>query len=184
MRSQNLSNKLEILKFDSVSKLNIYNSYKNLNLFSIKNLKFLVMLDSSDKFFYKKILVLSDIAANWFNQKLHVYKIKNKKNQRKNNIFYQFGCTLNNINKINNIMNYINSVMKFIAIRIDNNLNLMLYKKYCIYTFNNLNYLLGLNSSKYFSIKMDYNLIIIYNINNQIINNSKLRAFYEKIFFL
>lgn len=184
MRSQNLLNKLDILKFDSVSKLNIYNSYKNLNLFKIKNLKFLVMLDSSDKFFYKKILVLSDIASNWFNQKLHIYKIKNKKNQRKNNIFYQFGCTLNNMNKINNVMNYINSVMRFIATRIDNNLSLMLYKKYCIYTFSNLNYLLGLNSSKYFSIKMEYNLIIIYNIDNQVINNNKLRTFYEKFFFL
>lgn len=31
---------------------------------------------------------------------------------------------------------------------------------------------------------MDYNLIILYNINNKIINNNKLKAFYEKIFFL
>ena len=184
MRSQTLINKLDILKFDSISKLNIYNTNKNLNLFNIKNLKFLVMLDSSDKFFYKKILILSDISMNWFNQKLHIYKIKNKKNMRKNNIYYQFGCTINNLTKINFIINYINSVMKFIALRIDNNLNLKLYKKYCIYTFNNLNYLLGLNNAKYFNIKMEYNLVVIYNINNKIVNNYKLREFYEKIFFL
>ena len=60
----------------------------------------------------------------------------------------------------------------------------MLYKKYCVYSFNNLNYLLGLNSSKYFNIKMDYNLILIYNINNKVINNNKLKIFYEKIFFI
>jgi hypothetical protein len=184
MRSQDLLNKFDILKFDSISKLNIYNLDKNLNLFSINKFKLVVMLDSSDKLFYKKILVLSDIVSKWLDQKLHIYKIINKKNMRKNNIYYQFGCTLNNKKDINKILNYINSVMKFIAWRIDNNLKLMLYKKYSVYSFNNLNYLLGLNSSKYFNIKMDYNLIVIYNINNQVINNNKLKIFYEKIFFL
>ena len=96
---------------------------------------------------------------------------------RKNNIYYLFGCRLNKKKEINKIINYINSVMKFIAWRIDNNLSLMLYKKYCVYSFNNLNYLLGLNSSKYFNIKMDYNLILIYNINNKVINNNKLKIF-------
>ena len=115
MRSQDLLNKLDILKFDSISKLNIYNLNKNLNLFNISKFKFVVMLDSSDKLFYKKILVLSDIASKWLNQKLHIYKIINKKNMKKNNIYYQFGCTLNNAKEINKIINYINSVMKFIA---------------------------------------------------------------------
>lgn len=103
---------------------------------------------------------------------------------RKNNIYYQIGCTINNFNDINTIINYINSVMKFIALRIDNNLKLNLYKRYCIYNFNNLNYLLGFNNSKYFNIKMDYNIVVIYNIKTKIINNKKLRNFYEKIFFL
>jgi len=103
---------------------------------------------------------------------------------RKNNIYYQVGCTINNLKDINAIINYINSVMKFIALRIDNNLKLNLYKRYCIYNFNNLNYLLGFNNSKYFNIKMDYNIILIYNIDTKIINNNKLRNFYEKIFFL
>lgn len=62
MRTQNLSYNLDILKFDTVSKLNIYN--RNKNLFNIRKLKFLVMLDSSDKLFYKKFLVLSDIISN------------------------------------------------------------------------------------------------------------------------
>ena len=34
---------------------------------------------------------------------------------RKNNIYYQFGCRINNKKEINKIINYINSVMKFIA---------------------------------------------------------------------
>lgn len=34
---------------------------------------------------------------------------------RKNNIYYQFGCTLNKKKDINKIINYINTVMKFIA---------------------------------------------------------------------
>ena len=63
MRSQDLLNKLDIIKYDSISKLNIYNKNKNFNLFTINKLKFLVMLDSSDKLFYKKILVLSDIVS-------------------------------------------------------------------------------------------------------------------------
>ena len=184
MRSQDLLNKLNILEFDTISKLNIYNINKNINTFNIKKLKFLVMLDSSDKLFYKKFLVLSDIASNWFNQKLNIYKTINKKNMRKNNIYYQIGCTINNKNNISDIINYINRVMKFIALRIDNNLKLNLYKRYCIYNFNNLNYLLGFNNSKYFNIKMDYNIVIIYNTNTKIINNKKLRNFYEKIFFL
>ena len=182
MRTQNLSYNLDILKFDTVSKLNIYN--RNKNLFNIRKLKFLVMLDSSDKLFYKKFLVLSDIISNWFNQKLHIYKTINKKNMRKNNIYYQIGCTINNSSMINTIVNYVNSIMKFVALRIDNNLKLDLYKRYCIYNFNNLNYLLGFNNSKYFNIKMDYNLVVIYNIDTKIINNKKLINFYEKVFFL
>lgn len=184
MRSQDLLTKLDILKFDSLSKLNIYKFNKNVELFNIKHLKFLVLLDSSDKLFYKKFLVLSDILSRWFDQKLNIFKTINKKNKRKNIIYYQVGCTINNKIKINNILNYINRVMKFIALRIDNNLNFLLYKKYCIYNFSNLNYLLGLNSSKYFNIRMDYNIIVIYNIDNNIINNNKLKKFYEKIFFL
>ena len=74
--------------------------------------------------------------------------------------------------------------MKGIALRIDNKLKLNHHKKYCIYNFNNLNYLLGFNNSKYFNIKMDYNIILIYNVNIKIINNKKLKNFYEKIFFL
>lgn len=64
MRSQDLKNKLNILEYDTISKLNIYDLNKNINLFNVKKLKFLVMLDSSDKLFYKKFLVLSDIASN------------------------------------------------------------------------------------------------------------------------
>lgn len=63
MRSQDLLTKLDIIKFDSISKLNVYNKNKNFNLFTINKLKFVVTLDSSDKLFYKKILVLSDIVA-------------------------------------------------------------------------------------------------------------------------
>ena len=34
---------------------------------------------------------------------------------KKNNIYYQFGCTLNSKKEINKIINYIHSVMKLIA---------------------------------------------------------------------
>ena len=63
MRSQDLINNLDILKFDSISKFNIYNLNKNLTIFNVKSLRFVVMLDSSDKLFYKKILVLSDLVS-------------------------------------------------------------------------------------------------------------------------
>lgn len=103
---------------------------------------------------------------------------------RKNNIYYQIGCTINDSNIINKIINYVNHIMKFVALRIDNNLKLGFFKRYCIYNFNNLNYLLGFNNSKYFNIKMDYNLVVIYDLDTKIINNKKLINFYEKIFFL
>ena len=184
MRSQDLYNNLNILKFDTISKLNIFQKKKKFNLFNIKKLKILVMLDSSDKFFYKKFLVLSNIVSSWFNQKVNIFKIINKKNNKKNIIYYQIGCTVNKLKEISIIVNYINCIMKGIALRIDNKLKLNHHKKYCIYNFNNLNYLLGFNNSKYFNIKMDYNIILIYNVNIKIINNKKLKNFYEKIFFL
>ena len=103
---------------------------------------------------------------------------------RKNNIFYQFGCTITNNSHINKTIDYINNVMELVSLRIDNNLKLEYFNRYIVYKFNNLNYLLGLNSSGYFNIKMDYNIVVIYNIKTKIINNKKLRNFYEKIFFL
>ena len=74
--------------------------------------------------------------------------------------------------------------MELVSLRIDNNLKLEYFNRYIVYKFNNLNYLLGLNSSGYFNIKMDYNIILIYDIKRLNIKNNKLKKFYEKIFFL
>ncbi len=103
---------------------------------------------------------------------------------KKNNIFYQFGSTITDTANINNIINYINNIMSFISARIDNNLKLYTFSKYVIYKFNNLNYLLGFNNSKYFNIKMEYNIVVIYNFKKLNIQNIKLKKIYEKIFFL
>nr|QFQ52419.1 hypothetical protein [Paramoeba aparasomata] len=181
MRAHNFLIRLNTLNYDSISKLNLYKKQKAKNFFRVKNLKLLALLDSSDKLFFKKIMVLNSIAINWFNQKLYVYKILNQKNMRKNNIFYQLGCTITNPNYINQIINYINNVMASVALRIDNNFKLDYFNHYMVYRFENLNYLLGFNNSSYFNIKINYNIIVIYSTT---INRFKIKEFYEKIFFL
>ena len=183
MKLNSLEYRLNTINYDCISKLNLYKK-NNRNFFSIKKLKLLTLIDSSDKLFYKKILVLFNITSNWFNKKLHVYKVINKKKKKKNNIFYQFGSTITDTTNINNIINYINNIMSFISARIDNNLKLYYFNKYVIYKFNNLNYLLGFNNSKYFNIKMEYNIVVIYNFKKLNIQNIKLKKIYEKIFFL
>ena len=184
MRYNNLSTRINVLNFDSISKLNFYKkTRKQKKFFRFKKLKLLALFDSADKLFYKKIIVLANVISNWFNQKLYVYKIINQKNLRKNNIFYQLGCTITNINKITKIIDYINNIMKLVSLRIDNNLRLSYYNRYVIYKFDNLNYLLGLNNSRYFNIKIAYNIVVIYDLNINI-NKINLRQFYEKIFFL
>jgi len=184
MKFSNLQNRLNIVNFDSISKFNLCKK-KELNFFSIKKLKLLSLIDGSDKLFYKKILVLFKISSGWFNKKLYVYRIINKKNMRKNNILYQFGCTITNTTDITCIVDYINNIIYPVSLRIDNNLKIVYFNKYIIYKFNNLNYLLGFDNSSYFNIKMDYNIVIVYKIKKFTTNKQyNLKKFYEKIFFL
>lgn len=183
MKFNNLTNRLETLNYDYISKLNLCKK-KDKTFFFVKKLKFLSLVDGSDKLFYKKIIVLFHISSNWFSRKLHVYKIINKKNMKKNTIFYQFGCSITDFNYINATVDYINNTMYPISQRIDNNLKLHYFNRYIIYKFNNLNYLLGFNNSSYFNIKIDYNIVLIFNTKKFNIQNKCIRNFYEKIFFL
>ena len=63
MKFNNFSNRIETINYDCISKLNLYKNTDK-NFFFIKKLKFLSTLDSSDKLFYKKIIVLFNIASN------------------------------------------------------------------------------------------------------------------------
>lgn len=63
MKFNNLTNRLETLNYDYISKLNLCKK-KDKTFFFVKKLKFLSLIDGSDKLFYKKIIVLFHISSN------------------------------------------------------------------------------------------------------------------------
>jgi hypothetical protein len=136
----------------------------------------------NETFFFKKILILSAIGSSWFSQKITILKFFSLKNHKKNLIFVRLGSEIRSKLLINNILFYINNIMKPISNRIDKGLHLNIFTKYYIYKFKNINYLLGLNTFQYNNSQIDYNIVIVHNINLSKIK--RVRKFYEKIFFL
>lgn len=185
---KNLKFNIKNLQFDSVSKFNIYNKDTEIKL---RNLVIFTKLAVNDSNFLRDFFFLSKLFFYWFDQKISILKVIQDKrrsfNKGKNSLIFFFGCTIRNNSLMKNI-NYINNIVFNSTKKIDGVLKYKKTKFGFLYSFSNINFLLGFKSERFFNLNIKIN--IFYNfffkkkgLTNTNYINKKLIDFYEKVFF-
>jgi len=147
---KDISKNLNILCFDSISKFNIYDK-KNLVYF--KKLKVFVNIKTSESNFLNNFLSLSKILFFLFNRKLQVLKVLKeftKSNKLRNSLIFCVGLTFRN-KEVFYSLNYLLNIIFIASKSMDDSLSFKRKESGFLYFFSNSNYLLGLNSLKYFN---------------------------------
>lgn len=108
-------------------------------------------------------------------------------NKGKNSLTFFFGCTIRKNNLLKNV-DYLNNIVFNLTKKVD---GVIKYKKIdsgFVYTFSNINFLLGFKSERFFNLNLKIN--IFYNFFQKEkkdyktkILNKKIIDFYEKVFF-
>lgn len=116
--------------------------------------------------------------------------IKDKKrvfNKGKSSLTFFFGCTIRKSILLKNI-NYINNIIFNLTKKVD---GVIKHKKTnfgFIYTFSNINFLLGFKSERFFNLNIKINIFYKFSVyKDQYYKNIKFNKnlidFYEKVFF-
>lgn len=145
---KNIKKNYNILVFDSISKFNIYNKNKILN---INNLKIYVKIKSIDVSFFKNFLFLSKIYFYLFNRKISILKVLkdfSRLNKLKNSLIFYIGITFNNIFSILNILDYLLNIVIDFSKKSDAQFSFQRKENAFLYFFKNINYFLGLDIFK------------------------------------
>ena len=174
---------------DSISKFNFFDKSF---LKKLDSVVFFSKLNVNDTNFLRDFFFLSKLFFLWFNKKiciLHVISDKKRvQNKGKNSLTFFFGCTLRNKAIFKNL-DYINNILFFLTKKIDGALNYTKTKDGFIYSFSNINFLLGFKSETFFNLNLKIN--VFYNffskknllVNGALKQNNKIINFYEKVFF-
>lgn len=176
------------LKIDSISKFNLYNKK---DFCSFNHLVFFSKINSNDTNFFRDFFFLSKLFTYWFNLKISIlFVVKEKKkafNKGKNSLIFFFGCALRNKNFLYMHLNYIFNILFISSKKIDGLLKYKKVNKGFIFSFSNLNHLLGFKSDRFFNINIKINIFFNFfkkNENKQVNNfNNNIINFYEKVFF-
>jgi len=113
---------------------------------------------------------------------------KRNYNKGKNSFIFFFGCTIRK-NLIFKNLDYINNIIFFLTKKVDGSIRLKKKKYGFIYSFSNINFLLGFKSERFFNFNIKLN--IFYNffskkkliLKQKINEENKIINFYEKVFF-
>lgn len=116
--------------------------------------------------------------------------IKDKKkafNKGKNSLTFFFGCTIRK-NFLYKQIDYINNIVFNLTKKVDSNMKIKKVDSGFIYTFSNINFLLGFKSERFFNLSLKINIFYnffqkekyMYKLNSF---NKKIVNFYEKVFF-
>ena len=108
-------------------------------------------------------------------------------NKGKSSLIFLFGCTIRKNFLLKNI-NYINNVIFNLTKKIDGNIKYKKIDSGFVYTFSNINFLLGFKSERFFNLNIKINIFYNFFKNDKKIYknknfNKKLINFYEKVFF-
>lgn len=173
---QNISNNFKILNLDIISK---FNCYKKELLMKIKKITIFVKLKTNESDFLINFLVISKIIYFWFKQKITIFCFKKEYLRgSRNNLIVILGLNLKKI-YIQKFLNYFKNIVLNISRKIDNSVILKSNRENILFSFSNLNYLLGLNINKYY--KYNINLFILIKFKDN--KNINFQNIYEKIFF-
>lgn len=112
---------------------------------------------------------------------------KRSSNKGKSSLTFFFGCTIRK-NSLFKHIDYINNIIFVLTKKVDGDIKIKKIDSGFIYTFSNINFLLGFKSERFFNLNLKIN--IFYNFfqkekKNYKINffNKKIIKFYEKVFF-
>jgi hypothetical protein len=107
-------------------------------------------------------------------------------NKGKSALTFFFGCTIRKIFLIKNV-NYMNNIVFNLTRRVDGSIKHRKIDSGFVYTFSNVNFLLGFRSERFFNsnikINVFYNFSQIEKKNKINFFNKKIINFYEKVFF-
>jgi hypothetical protein len=174
---------------DLISKFNFFDKFF---LKKLDSIVFFSKVNLNDTNFLRDFFFLSRLFFFWFNKKiciLHVISDKKRvHNKGKNSLTFFFGCTLRNEAILKNL-DYINNILFFLTKKIDGVLNYKKINDGFVYSFSNVNFLLGFKSEAFFNLNLKIN--VFYNffskkkllLDEKIKKDNKIINFYEKVFF-
>lgn len=178
---------VENLKIDSISKFNFYDQSL---ITKLENLIIFSKLSINDPNFLRDFFFLSKLFSHWFNKKICILQVitdkKRSFNKGKSSLTFFFGCTIRK-NFLMQNANYMNNVVFNLTKKVDGAVKHKKTDSGFLYTFSNVNFLLGFKSERFFNLNIKIN--VFYNFfqkekNNKIkIFNKKIISFYEKVFF-
>lgn len=184
---KNLEYNIENLKIDSISKFNFYDDK---SIIKLKNIVIFSKLSVNDSNFLRDFFFLSKLFFHWFDKKISILKVITDKrrasNKGKSSLTFFFGCTIRKNFLIKNI-NYMNNIVFALTRKVDGSIKHSKVNSGFIYTFSNINFLLGFKSERFFNVNIKIN--VFYNFfqkkkTNKISHlNNKIINFYEKVFF-
>lgn len=96
----------------------------------------------------------------------------------RNNLVIILGINLKKL-YLNKFLNYFKNIVLNISKKIDNSLTLKSNDENLLFSFSNLNYLVGLNINKYYKYNINFYILVKFKNNK----NMNFKYIYEKIFF-
>lgn len=173
---------------DSINKFNLYD--KNF-VIKLNNLIIFSKLTVNDSNFLRDFFFLSKLFFFWFNKKISILQVITDKkktfNKGKSSLTFFFGCTVRKHYLLKNI-DYINNIIFNLTKKVDGSIKYKKINSGFLYTFSNINFLLGFKSERFFNLNVKIN--IIYNFFQNEKNKYKIKKFnkslinfYEKVFF-
>lgn len=173
-------------RIDSISKFNLFN--KNL-LPNLESLIIFSKLSINDSNFLRDFFFLSKLFFFWFNKKISILQVISEKkggsNKGKKSLTFFFGCTLRK-NFLFKNLDYLNSIVFDLTKKIDSNIKYKKLTNGLLYSFSNINYLLGFKSERFFNLNLKINILYNFSSNKKASFkkiNFKIINFYEKVFF-
>lgn len=178
----NINNSL----IDSISKFNFYN--KKI-LKKLDNVTIYSKLAVTDTNFLRDFFFLSKLYSLWFNQKISILQVISDKkiySRGKNSLIFFFGCTIRK-NDVLKHLDYINNIIFNLSKKVDGFIKYKTINNGFIYSFSNINLLLGFKSERFFNLNLKINILYNFISKNTTLQkfevSNKIINFYEKVFF-
>jgi len=121
---------------------------------------------------------------------LHVISDKKRVyNRGKNSLTFFFGCTIRK-KFISKNLDYINNVIFALSKKVDGFINYKKINSGFVFSFSNINLLLGFKSERFFNLNLKINIFYNFFSKNDFVKknsvntlDNKIMNFYEKVFF-
>lgn len=165
-----------LFNYDLISR---FNFYKYSFLVHLKQVFVFIKLRTSDKDFLINVCILSKIVYFWLKQKIYIFLYQKEYFRgSRNSLIVVLGVGMQKHLCIK-VLNYFKNIIVLLSKKIDHALTITSRPTQILFTFTNLNYLLGLNINKYYKYTVTLNLVFKF---NETLKQKLCLKSYEKIF--